>query len=294
MKAPIGVTSETAKDLVMADDDTKTAALEEARKKADADAKAKKDASEEDFRKAGGTDISGEMLDKTLRCLDSISSRMDAWDEEDKKKDAARADRKAKKDAETKAKADAEAKAKVDADAKAKADADEEDKKKADEAIKAKTDADNDVRKRIADVEARLPKQMTDADFASMADAQVAADRVQLMHSKRASRPLDGETLMAYRRRMANDLKEHSPSWKGVDLRTILDEAAFTNIEKVIYADAVEAARNPVDVPGDYLREIVDQDITGRKISTFVGRPSAWMSQFATNKRRLAGIRNHT
>ena len=298
MKAPIGVTSETAKDLVMADNDDKAAALEAARKndeakvKADAD-KAKKDASEEDFKKAGGT-IGTETLDKTLKCLDSISARMDAWDEEDKKKDAARADRAAKKADAEKAKADAEAKTKADAEAKTKADADEEDKKKADAAAKAKADAENDIRQRIADVEAKLPKQMTDADYAAIADSQVAADRVQLMHGKRASRPLDGETLIGYRRRMANELKEHSKNWKDVDLRTITDEVAFSNIEKAIYADAVEAARHPIDSPEDYLREIIEKDLTGREISTFVGRPSAWLGQFSTNRRRLAGIRNHS
>jgi hypothetical protein len=285
----------------MADNDDKAAALEAARKadeakakkdaedkeKADAFAKAKKDADEADFSKSGGGG-SAATLDKTLACLDSITSRMDAWAEEDKKKDAARADRQAKKDAAAKAKADADEKEKVDAVAKAKADADE--KEKADADAKAKADAD--VRQRIADVEARLPRQMTDADYAAMADSQVKADRVYLMHSKRSPRPLDGESLFGYRRRIATDLKEHSPAWKDVDLRSIADEMAFNNIEKAIYADAVTAAMNPATVGADTLREIVNEDVTGRKISTFVGSPSTWLSQFASNRRKLVGIRN--
>jgi hypothetical protein len=150
------------------------------------------------------------------------------------------------------------------------------------------------MRKRIADVEARLPKQMTDADYSAMADAQVGADRVLMMHGKRAPRPLDGENLAAYKRRLAGDLKEYSPAWKDVNLSAIHDEAAFSNIARTIYADAENAGLHPVIESADFLREIVEPDITGRKISTFVGSPSAWMSQFSTNRRKLTGIRNHS
>jgi len=297
---PTGVNSITAKERVMADNDDKAAALEAARKndadekaKADAAAKAKKDADEAEFAASGGGGTA-EVLDKTLKCLDSITARMDAWDEEDKKKDAARQDRQAKRDAAAaKAKADAEEKEKADAAAiKAKSDTDEKEKEKDDADAKAKVDAD--IRQRIADVEARLPKQMTDADYAVMADSQAKADRVYLMHSKRSPRPFDGESLFGYRRRIATDLKAHSPAWKDVDLRAIADEAAFANIEQMIYADATNAALHPIEPGEDYLREIVEEDVTGRKISTFVGRPTAWLSQFATNKRRVVGIRNHT
>jgi hypothetical protein len=148
------------------------------------------------------------------------------------------------------------------------------------------------MRKRIADVEARLPKQMTDADYSAMADAQVGADRVLMMHGKRASRPIDGENLIAYRRRLAGDLKEFSPAWKDINLNVISDEVAFKNIEKTIYADAVEAGLHPIIDSADFLREIIEPDVTGRKISTFVGSPSAWMSQFSSNRRKLVGIRN--
>jgi len=285
---PTGVNSITAKERVMADNDDKAAALEAARKndadekaKADAAAKAKKDADEAEFAASGGGGTA-EVLDKTLKCLDSITARMDAWDEEDKKKDAARQDRQAKRDAAAaKAKADAEEKEKADAAAiKAKSDTDEKEKEKDDADAKAKVDAD--IRQRIADVEARLPKQMTDADYAVMADSQAKADRVYLMHSKRSPRPFDGESLFGYRRRIATDLKAHSPAWKDVDLRAIADEAAFANIEQMIYADATNAALHPIEPSEDYLREIVEEDVTGRKISTFVGRPTAWLSQFST------------
>jgi 8-oxo-dGTP pyrophosphatase MutT (NUDIX family) len=287
---PAGVASMTAGDLIMADADEKAAALEAARKN-DAEAKAKADAE----AKAKADAEAGELLDKTLKCMDSMATRLDAFEEQEKEREKARTDKRARKDAKRAAKADA-LKAKADAEqAKvdaAKKDADAEEEKKKADAAKAKADAESDVRKRIADVEARLPKQMTDADYAAMADAQVRADRICLMHATRAARPLDGENLMAYRRRLASNLKEHSPAWKDIDLRVISDDTAFTNIETVIYADAEKAGLHPVAPSEDFLREIVEEDVTGRKISKFVGRPSAWMGQFATPRRRLVGIRN--
>ena len=279
---PTGVSSITVGDLVMADSDDKAAALEVSRR-VDAEEQSRKDAKR--AARAAADAAAGEQLDKTLACLDAITKRMDAFEELEKKKEEERADKKAKKDAER-----ADKQARKDAKKKAKADA--EAQKKADEEAKAKADAEAEVRQRIADVEKRLPKQMTDADYAAMADAQVRADKIFLMHGNRAPRPLDGETLIAYRRRLAANLKEHSPTWKDVDLNVIADDVAFGNVEKTIYSDATNAGMNPVAVSDDFLREIINEDVTGRKISTFVGKPSAWMNQFASPKRKLVGIRN--
>jgi 8-oxo-dGTP pyrophosphatase MutT (NUDIX family) len=303
-EAPTGVASVTAGDMIMADEDGKAAALEEARRK-DAESKAKKDAEDKEKAdakaksdadakakadaeaKAKADADAGQLIDKTLKCMDSVMSRMDEFEKNEKE----RADRKAAKRADKQAFKDS-LKAKRDADEDEDKKKKEEEKEKADQ--KAKADAEGDMRKRIADVESRLPKQMTDADYASMADAQVGADKVLLMHGKRAPRPLDGESLSGYRRRLAGTLKEFSPTWKDINLSVISDEAAFENIAKTIYADATEAGLHPVIDDADFLREVVDQDVTGRKITKFVGRPSAWMGQFSSNRRRLVGIRNHS
>lgn len=293
---PTGVVSSTAEDKVMADADEKAAALEAARKSDEAAAKAKKDADEADFKKkdaeakAKADAEEKEKADGLTNRMDAFNKRVDAFEEMEKEKEAKKADKRARKDAKKAAKADAE---KAAAD-QVKKDADEKEKKEKDDAAKAKADAEGDVRKRIADVEARLPKQMTDSDYQAMADAQSKADRVCLMHGIRALRPMDGENLMAYRRRLAGGLKEHSPAWKDIDLRVIADDQAFSNIENTIYADAETAGLNPVAPSEDYLREIIEQDVTGRKISKFVGRPSAWMNQFAAPRRKLVGIRNNS
>jgi len=291
---PSGV-STAEKELVMADDD-KAAALEAARKtdeakaKADAEEKEKADKARFDSYFASFADSIKDSVKQTVS---------DAWDAKEKEKadkakadadEKEKADARAKMDAAEREKADAEAKAKADAEAKAKADAEE--KEKADAKAKADAAELETLRKSVADVASKLPRQMTDADYAAMADSQVKADRVYLMHGGKAPRPLDGETLIAYRRRLATGLKQHSTAWKDIDLKVIADDAAFANIENTIYSDAEQAGLHPADMGEDFLREIKSQDSTGRTISTFVGRPSAWMSQFAAPKRQLVGIRN--
>jgi 8-oxo-dGTP pyrophosphatase MutT (NUDIX family) len=293
---PSGVIT-AEKELVMADDD-KAAALEAARKadeakaKADAEEKEKADKARFDSYFASFADAIKDSVKKTVS---------DAWDEKEKEKadkakadaeEKEKADARAKMDAAEREKADAEAKAKADAEAKAKADAEE--KEKADAKAKADAAELETLRKSVADVAAKLPRQMTDADYALMADSQVRADRIYLMHGSKAPRALDGETLIAYRRRLANGLKEHSKAWKDIDLKVIADDAAFANIENTIYSDAEQAGLHPADMGEDFLREIKSEDSTGRKISTFVGRPSAWMNQFAAPKRMLVGIKNNS
>jgi 8-oxo-dGTP pyrophosphatase MutT (NUDIX family) len=297
-RPPSGVmTASIEKEMVMADDD-KAAAIEAARK-AD-EAKAKTDAEEKE--KADKARFDSYFASFADSIKDSVRKTVsDAWDEKEKEKadkekaDAeakAKADARAKMDAEEREKADAEAKAKADVEAKAKAD--QEEKEKADAKAKADAAELDSLRKSVADVASKLPRQMTDADYAAMADSQVKADRIYTMHGKRAPRSLDGETLIAYRRRLANELKEHSPAWKSIDLKVIADDAAFANVETTIYADAEQAGLHPVSDDADFLREIVREDVTGRRISEFVGKPSAWMSQFAAPKRRLIGIKNGT
>lgn len=238
----------------------------------------------------------GQKLDKALSCLDSITKRMDAYDAKEKarddkaRKDADEAEAKKKADAEEDEKkklADKARKDEEDAAAKKKADEDAEAKKKAD-AVSGLATVQADIKR----VEALLPKQLSDADYAAMADAQARADTVFSAFGGSAPRPLDGETLPAYKRRLAVKLKDHSPIWKAVDLAAIADAVAFGVAETQIYADAMSAALNPVDLPADQLRSIVTTDSTGRKITTYAGRPSAWMSGFSGQRQRLIGIRN--
>lgn len=241
--------------------------------------------------------------------FDSIETRMDAMekkgdeykeakkDSEEKKEEEKKAD--AKKDAdmpsETLPVADKKDSAKKDEDAEMAKAAEkklveaEALKKAADE---AKADAAREVssvKELIADLQARLPKELSDADYAAMADAQAKADEVFSAFGDSAPRPLNGESLVAYQKRLTTKLKGHSKAWKEIDLMK-LDDGAFAIAQGQIYADAMSAAMHPTDLPANGLREIFKTDRAGRRMSEFVGSPNAWMADFKLPARLMQGI----
>lgn len=222
----------------------------------------------------------GATLDKILKCVDSMSSRLDAL-EGGKRKDAEGEEEDLENGEPVPAAAD---KAKKDAEFEAEKEMRED---------KARKDAEEEVRKRVADLEEKMPKQMSDSDYKEMAEAQEKADKVHSAFGDSAPRPLNGESLVAYRKRLANGLRKHSAAWKDIDLYK-LDSSVLSVAEPQIYADAMNAARNPVDLPDGELRPIVTQDATGRRITSFAGQPRSWMQAFGANRRRVAGIRNAT
>ena len=145
--------------------------------------------------------------------------------------------------------------------------------------------------RRIRDLERAMPRDVSDKEYRAMADAQAKADPVYQAFGDAAPRPLQGEDLLGYRRRLARGLKKHSPRWSNVNLSAVADQAAFDNIEEGIYNDAMATARSPVDVPLGQLREITSSDRTGRQITEFAGEPISWMGNFGGNRRRLVGVR---
>jgi 8-oxo-dGTP pyrophosphatase MutT (NUDIX family) len=265
------------------------------------DATAKGDAAKADTR--SDSEKIMDALKEVSKSCDSLKSRMDAWDnekEEEKKKkdDAAKADAAAAADAKEKAdKAAADAAAVADA---AKGDASKPDAKKDDgdlhllhkkdaaAADAAKADAARAdatavelaaTKKKLAELEAALPeiramipKQLSDEDFNAMADIQSRADSVYQGFNKKAPRPLDGETKMNYRRRLANGLKEFSADIKDADLSIIPEGAFFDSIERRVYADATEASLNPQDLEDNEIRAVSKRDDAGRNITTYHGK----------------------
>lgn len=159
-----------------------------------------------------------------------------------------------------------------------KADADEEGEKKKPE---PKADAEKEKEQEEA---------KADADPAAYADCQARADSVYAAFGDSAPRPLMGESILAYRTRLARKLQPHSKAWAGVNLSAISDSAAIAVAETQIYADAAAAARTPVDLPNGQMQEIVTTDATGRRISTFRGSPKAWMSEFSAPPQQLVKI----
>jgi 8-oxo-dGTP pyrophosphatase MutT (NUDIX family) len=281
---PSGVTS-----VIAIDKDPKMAEIDDKKMMAD---KARKDAEE------------GDKFDKVMKGFDAMNSRFDAMatrmDSFDKMRKDAEFPAEGAKPADEGADGDiAKNKETVKTTPEAVADDDkmtDEDKKKwaadkmrkdeADESNKKLMAADAETtRKKIADMEGRMPKQLTDEEEEAAADAQARCDSVAQVFGRRAPRMLNGETLLAYRKRMAKDYKTHSQTWKDVDLAS-LPESAFAPIEKFIYADALNAGMNPASAPPGMLREIRRTDQTGRVISTFVGVPDAWLCEFKQQKMR--------
>lgn len=214
---------------------------------------------------------------------DSMSARMDAFEQSTIKKDSD--EDKDKKDA----------KKDSDTDEPVNALMDKKDAKKdsADEKEEAKKDAQVtlpiEVQNRLKALEMRAV-QLTDADFDALAETQARADSAFLAHGGRAPRPMDGETPLAYRKRCTAKLKSHSTAFKDVDISAITDAALFAIVEDGVYKDAQAAANSPEAMPIGMLREHHEQDAAGRRITTFTGDPSGWMNTFKSNKRRVSGF----
>ena len=230
--------------------------------------------------------------------------------------DKAAADAKAAADKEA---ADKEAADKAAADAKAAADKEAADKEAADKAAadKAAGDAfppkDKDKEKEVADkaaadsitipkadweamkarqdlLEGKMPKALTDQDYDTFATIQARADAVYQMHGQSAKRPINGETPLAYRRRLLLGLKMHDPIFKDNDLRVAaVDETLMKVAEDAIYKSAADAAKNPATVPLGTLREHVETR-GGHTYHRFYGRPQSWMAPFAPVGRRVKRI----
>ena len=181
---------------------------------------------------------------------------------------------------------------KKDDAAKAKSDDDDDDKK--DDAVKA--DAVADLRKQIASqqqVIERLQAAMkprSDDEHVAFADAQARADAVFAGFGERAPRPLEGETLIDYRKRLATRLKKHSPTWGKVKFSE-LPESAFKIAEDTVYNDATAAAANPVDLEAGELRMVTKIDpTTGVRSNVFYGKES-FVKAMGRPGRRVASFR---
>ena len=179
------------------------------------------------------------------------------------------------------------------ADKKAKADEDKEEEMKADEAEKSapveKSDSEGKIQAPAGEMkfdeeeEAKDDEEeaaKNDEDEAVMADCQAKADSVYSAFGKSASRPLSGESLTAYRKRMVRGLQAHSDEMKNVNINAIKDEAMLAVVEKRVYADAIAASRGTGAIAKGQLIELHKKDRAGRTITEFRGDMEAWLGDF--------------
>lgn len=271
--SPSGVESVIYGDSDMTDEEkAAAAAAEQDKAKADADPTAV-------AAPPAQADAGGDKMDKLLSMMDSLCGRMDALEARGKE-----APKETPVAAATEGEGGGETEEERIKRAAEAAEAEKNDRMKADEtaALKARMDA----------LEGKLPADREPEEEEAMVDAQVKADSVMGLFGERAPRPLRGETVLGYRKRMAKQMQQHSKQWKGVDLN-VLPKAAFDIAEGQIFADAQVAASAPTSAPGQ-LRSVQRRDATtGRVTTQFFGDPKAWMGDFSAPKRFVAGIDKH-
>jgi 8-oxo-dGTP pyrophosphatase MutT (NUDIX family) len=262
---PSGVSTNQLQEEIMNEAELKAKAKAdaEAQEKELSEAKVKADAEEAKVK----ADAETKRWDALMDSIGGLTKRMDAIEKDMPAPTLTAADKK---------KADSEEVEKRSAEAKAKADSEEKEKEE-----KTRADAE-ETRKRIADLEANIAGQnVSDADYAKIADAQARADSVYSAHGDSAPRRLNGETLMAYRVRLAGKMSDHSSQWKGINLAS-LPAPVFDIAEAKIYADASDAAIHPVGLAAGTLREVAKRQRGGHEVSEFYGDPDAWMQHYKT------------
>lgn len=207
----------------------------------------------------------------------------------DARKDDDDDDKKDRKDAKKDDDAEKEEEERKDRGRKdAKKDDDDDDDKRDDS--RADSATVQSLRRELDALSRRIPVELSDEDHQKFVEAQARADAVAQAFGKHAPRWLAGESLNGYRKRLVRPYQHHSKAWKDTDLSAIHDSAALSNIEAMVYADASNAAMNPIGDEADILRPVVEKDRTGREITRFYGSPEACWGAFKQPVRVVTGI----
>jgi hypothetical protein len=121
-----------------------------------------------------------------------------------------------------------------------------------------------------------------------LAHIQSAADQASSAWGKSAEHPWQGESIVAYRRRVARPHQSYSAAWRDVDLATLSGQA-LRNATAQIFSDSIAASCSPASYGEEVLREVRRRDPdTGHLVKEYYGQPRAWLRQFAGGPPRLA------
>ena len=236
-------------------------------------------------------DAQGDKLDAIMSLLGKTISRLDEMETKSNLPApplVTASDKKAKKDEDDRMDDDEEEEAKKDDDMKMKKHRKDDDSEKAAPIEKSDSEGKAEMpageMKFDDDEEAKMDDEeeaaKNDEDEAVMADCQAKADSVYSAFGKSASRPLSGESLTAYRKRMVRGLQAHSDEMKNVNINAIKDEAMLAVVEKRVYADAIAASRGTGAIAKGQLIELHKKDRAGRTITEFRGDMEAWLGDF--------------
>jgi 8-oxo-dGTP pyrophosphatase MutT (NUDIX family) len=146
-----------------------------------------------------------------------------------------------------------------------------------------------ELRARIAQLEKRIPVEMPEETRQAYVAAQAKAERIAQAFGDSAPRWVQGETLDQYRRRLLGAFKQHSASWKDIDVTPFAGKA-LDKVESDVYADAWNAAIRPASIAGGGLRMVEEADDTGRKIRKFYGDAEACWAPFKLPARLVSFV----
>jgi hypothetical protein len=220
-----------------------------------ADAKKRADAEE--------AAMAGEKLDKILTHLDSLGKRMDEFENAARRKDE-------------------EGESEVEGEI-------EKGKPRELAADSVRKDSAADAEE-IENYKREIGTTHKIAADSVLAEIQTQADRAATAWGKDANHPWDGESITAYRRRVAREHQQHSPAWKGVDLHTLSGQA-LRNATAQIYADSIAASEAPASYPNTLVERRLRDPISGQTRIEFYGSPSAWTNQFKGGAMRVTAFK---
>jgi hypothetical protein len=104
-------------------------------------------------------------------------------------------------------------------------------------------------------------------------------------------RPAAGESPMQYRKRMLEKFRPLSAAWKDANVSSIADPKLLAIAEKQIFADAERAARDPRNFERGTLREVIEPDRAGRRISKFIGHEGTCWDRFGLPLLKVAALK---
>jgi hypothetical protein len=205
----------------------------------------------------------GEKLDKVIAHLDSLGKRMDEW-EKSKNKDE---------------EGESEMEGEIEKDKPQELGADSQVRKDSAETLEE-----------IENHKLKIGPTYKVAADSVLAEIQSEAQRASDAWAKQTVHPWEGESVTAYRRRVAKEHQQHSPLWKDVDLHTLSGQA-LRNATAQIYADSIAASTSPDSYPDTLIERINVDRATGQRMITFHGNPSAWTNQFKSGRQYVAKFR---
>ena len=251
-----------------------------------------------------------EVLNKILERLDSLETKMDAKydagtnkldseEKEDCKADELSSEEKEEVKEEIEethhevdSKADSEEEHKADSEEKEE---EKEETKEEEKEVKDDSRADSkilELEKQIAALQSKVAERSVD-DREALAKAQSRADSVAMaLGDTQGIAPLMGESVFAFRKRLASRFAKFSTRFKDVDVNGIKDHALFAPVEDAIYADSMSYAKAPPVAEGT-VHMVESRDEAGRMVRTPSANsdPRAWMDVFSNGAKYRGNIR---